>query len=72
MSGSPDARHHVSLGERDPDIAATAVPTSTLPAAHRRPGVSALASRFDATAQARALQALHASAARLRQAVAQD
>ena len=64
---------YVSLGERHPDLAAAAVPT--FDPAGRLIGalaVSALASRFDAEAQARALQALQASAARLRQAVAQD
>ena len=60
------AGHYVSLGERDPEIAAASVPV--LDAAGQIRGalsVSALLSRFDEQAQARALTALHESAERL-------
>ena len=57
------ARHYVSLGERDPEIAAASVPVLDA-AGHVRGAlsVSALLSRFDPEAQARALTALHESA----------
>ncbi len=60
------ARQYVSLGERDPEIAAASVPVLDA-AGHIRGAlsVSALLSRFDAEAQARALTALHQSAERL-------
>jgi DNA-binding IclR family transcriptional regulator len=64
---------YVSIGERHPDIAAAAVPTFN--SGGRLIGalaISALASRFDAPAQSRALEALRASAARLREALAHD
>ena len=61
-----DARHHVSLGERDPEIGAAAVPVHDVGGNVRGAlSVSALLSRFDAKAQARALAALHQSAERL-------
>ena len=58
--------HYISLGERDPEIAAASVPVLDA-AGHIRGAlsVSALLSRFDAMAQARALTALHQSADRL-------
>lgn len=58
--------HYVSLGERDPEIAAAAVPVRDT-AGHVRGAlsVSALLSRFGAEAQARALTALGESAKRL-------
>jgi DNA-binding IclR family transcriptional regulator len=54
------------LGERDPEIAAASVPVLDA-AGHIRGAlsVSALLSRFDEEAQARALTALHESAQRL-------
>lgn len=60
------AGHYVSLGERDPEIAAASVPVLDA-AGHIRGAlsVSALLSRFDAKAQAQALTALHQSAERL-------
>ena len=57
---------YVSLGERDPEIAAAAVPV--LDAAGQLQGalaVSALITRFDEVARVRALAALRAGAARL-------
>ena len=59
-------RSYVSLGERDPEIASAAVPV--LDPAGRLQGalaVSALITRFDEAAQARALAALQAGASRL-------
>lgn len=58
---------YVSLGERDPEVGAAAVPVLD-PAGelHGALAVSALITRFDAAAQARALEALVASASRLR------
>ena len=58
--------HYVSLGERDPEIAAISVPVLDA-SGHNRGAlsVSALLSRFDPTAQARALKALQQSAERL-------
>ncbi len=58
--------YYVSLGERDPEIAAAAVPMLDA-AGHVRGAlsVSALITRFDAEAQARALTALRQSAERL-------
>jgi DNA-binding IclR family transcriptional regulator len=60
------AKHYVSLGERDPEIAAASVPVLDA-AGHVRGAlsVSALLSRFGEEAQARALTALHQSAERL-------
>jgi DNA-binding IclR family transcriptional regulator len=60
------ARQYVSLGERDPEIAAASVPVLDA-AGHIRGAlaVSALLSRFDEEAQTRALTALHESAERL-------
>ena len=67
------AGHYVSLGERDPEVAAAAVPVLDT-AGHIKGvlGISALLSRFDAKAQACALAALHESADRLATHLLQD
>jgi DNA-binding IclR family transcriptional regulator len=58
--------HYVSMGERDPEVAAVALPVIDAGGQVRGAlAVSALVSRFDAAAQARALEALHRSEARL-------
>ena len=64
---------YVSLGERDPEIGAAAVPA--FDAAGRLRGalaVSALLTRFDRGAQERAVAALLASASRLRNVLPQE
>ena len=73
LRDDPPAGHYVSLGERDPEIAAASVPVLDA-AGHIRGAlsVSALLSRFDAEAQARALTALHQSAERLASHLPQD
>ncbi|MGP1394087.1 MAG: IclR family transcriptional regulator [Inquilinaceae bacterium] len=64
------AGHAVSLAERDPDLAAVAVPVFDTGGAFRGAlTVSGLLSRFDAGARAAALEALRASAGRLRGAL---
>lgn len=65
--------HHISLGERDPEIGAAAVRVRDT-AGHVRGAlsVSALLSRFGAEAQERALAALSASAERLASLLPRD
>jgi DNA-binding IclR family transcriptional regulator len=59
-------RAYVSLGERDPEVAAAAVPVTDRSERLRGAlAISALITRFDAAAQARALAALEAGARRL-------
>ena len=67
------ARQYISLGERDPEVAAASVPVLDA-AGHIRGAlsVSALLSRFDEEAQVRALSALHECAGRLACLVPQD
>jgi DNA-binding IclR family transcriptional regulator len=61
-----NAGYYVSRGERDPDIAAAAVPVFDSAGALRGAlAVSALLTRFDARAQKAAIDALHKEAAML-------